>query len=95
MQILNTDASKIMTDIRKIPFFPVIPLLPIAIVLGTAALSVLSYRRVSLLEERMEDLGLISDMDLDELSGPIVDTLSSANPNDVAVVAAEEGGNRP
>lgn len=45
---------KAYKKVHRIPFFPLIPLLPMSIFLGTAILSVLTYRHVRSLERRLE-----------------------------------------
>ena len=45
--------GKLMHRMRKVPLFPVIPLIPIGIVVSDTVLAILSYKRLKRLETQM------------------------------------------
>jgi hypothetical protein len=45
-----------MTRIRDLPLFPLIPLLPIGLFIGSVAMSINAYARVRRLERKLKEL---------------------------------------
>lgn len=48
---------KAYKKMHRLPLFPLIPLLPMSIFLGSALLTLLTYRRVRSLERRIDEAG--------------------------------------